>query len=104
MSVILSSFMNEGMRVLLHGKGIVEEDDLGKRWEEVTEEAVDEVIFFNKHTAASNKPAFTVHPIGVPHLREGDVPPQGDDVPFQKYILGGNEGLVRLEFPKPWFS
>ncbi|XP_027347147.1 D-aminoacyl-tRNA deacylase [Abrus precatorius] len=89
----MKSFVNEGLRVLLHGKSIVVEDDLDKRWEEVTGEAVDEVIFFSKHTAVSNKPALTVHPIGVPHLREGDVPPQG-----------GRPGWAALPNPRigPW--
>lgn len=71
----MKSYVNEGVRVLVHGKSIVAEDELDKRWEEVTGEVIDEVIFFSKHTAASNKPALTVHPIGVPHLRQGDVPP-----------------------------
>lgn len=60
----MKSFANEGVRVLLHVKSIVVEDDLDKRWEEVTGEVVDEIIFFSKHTAVSNKPALTVHPIG----------------------------------------
>ncbi|OIV98283.1 hypothetical protein TanjilG_09917 [Lupinus angustifolius] len=89
----MKSFVNEGVRVLLHGKSIVVEDDLDKRWEEITGEVVDEVIFFSKHTAVSNKPALTVHPIGVPHLREGDVPPQG-----------GKPGWAALPNPRmgPW--
>ncbi|RDX63727.1 D-aminoacyl-tRNA deacylase, partial [Mucuna pruriens] len=89
----MKSFVNKGLRVLLHGKSIVVEDDLDKRWEEVTGEVVDEVIFFSKHTAVSNKPALTVHPIGVPHLREGDVPPQG-----------GRPGWAALPNPRmgPW--
>ncbi|CAB4295424.1 unnamed protein product [Prunus armeniaca] len=66
-----------GVRVLLHNKGIVEEDDLDRRWEEATGERVDELIFLSKHTAVSNRPALTVHPIGVPHLRPGDAAPQG---------------------------
>ncbi|KAL9327300.1 hypothetical protein ACSQ67_007945 [Phaseolus vulgaris] len=89
----MKSFVNEGVRVLLHAKSIVVEDDLDRRWEEVTGEVVDEVIFFSKHTAVSNKPALTVHPIGVPHLREGDVPPQG-----------GRPGWAALPNPRmgPW--
>ncbi|WVZ23311.1 hypothetical protein V8G54_001855 [Vigna mungo] len=89
----MKSFVNEGVRVLLHAKSIVEEDDLDRRWEEVTGEVVNEVIFFSKHTAVSNKPALTVHPIGVPHLREGDVPPQG-----------GRPGWAALPNPRmgPW--
>ncbi|TKY58529.1 D-aminoacyl-tRNA deacylase [Spatholobus suberectus] len=89
----MKSFVNEGVRVLLHGKSIVVEDDLDKRWEEVIGEVVHEVIFFSKHTAVSNKPALTVHPIGVPHLREGDVPPQG-----------GRPGWAALPNPRigPW--
>ncbi|KAK7346160.1 hypothetical protein VNO80_20675 [Phaseolus coccineus] len=89
----MKSFVNEGVRVLLHAKSIVVEDDLDRRWEEVTGEVVNEVIFFSKHTAVSNKPALTVHPIGVPHLREGDVPPQG-----------GRPGWAALPNPRmgPW--
>lgn len=60
----MKSYVNEGLRVLIHEKSIVVEDYLDKRWEEVTGEVVDEVIFLSKHTAASNKPALTVHPIG----------------------------------------
>lgn len=41
------------------------EDDLDNRWEELTGEVVDEVIFFSRHTAVSNRPALTVHPIGT---------------------------------------
>ncbi|KAH7516139.1 hypothetical protein FEM48_Zijuj10G0103400 [Ziziphus jujuba var. spinosa] len=73
----MKSFANGGVRVVIHGESIVKEDNLDSRWEEATGEVVDEVIFFSKHTAVSNRPALTVHPIGVPHLREGDVPPQG---------------------------
>lgn len=114
----MKSFVNQGLRVLLHGKSIVVEDYLDERWEKVTGEVVDEVIFLSKHTAASNKPALTVHPIGnfelhhvlvlcaspkhyyddsvfagVPHLREGDVPPQG-----------GKPGWAALPNPRigPW--
>ncbi|XP_059308648.1 D-aminoacyl-tRNA deacylase-like isoform X1 [Lycium ferocissimum] len=71
------SFINGDVRVLEHDKGIVEEDDLDQRWEMCTGQHVDEVIFLSKHTAVSNRPALTIHPIGVPHLKEGDVPPQG---------------------------
>ncbi|XP_062111312.1 D-aminoacyl-tRNA deacylase isoform X2 [Humulus lupulus] len=73
----MKSFANQGVRMLLHGNSIIREDHLEKRWEDATGEVVDEVIFFSKHTAVSNRPALTVHPIGVPHLREGDVAPQG---------------------------
>ncbi|KAJ4710696.1 D-aminoacyl-tRNA deacylase [Melia azedarach] len=73
----IKSFVNQQVRVLQHNKSIIAEDDLDKRWEDVTGEFVDEVIFLSKHTAVSNRPALTVHPIGVPHLREGDALPQG---------------------------
>jgi D-aminoacyl-tRNA deacylase len=107
----MKSFANEGVRLVLHDKSIIEEDHLDQRWEEATGEPVDEVIFLSKHTAVSNRPALTVHPIGeisislvltltfsdsqyvflekmvtfsipssgagVPHLREGEIPPQG---------------------------
>ncbi|CAH9114984.1 unnamed protein product [Cuscuta europaea] len=71
------SFSNQHLRLLQHDKRIVEEDDLDLRWNKVFGESVDEVIFLSKHTAVSNRPALTIHPIGVPHLKEGDVPPQG---------------------------
>ncbi|CAM8979934.1 unnamed protein product [Rhodiola kirilowii] len=77
LEVGIKSYVNEGVRLLEISKGIVEEDDLDDRWEKGIGEVVDEVIFLSKHTAVSNKPALTVHPIGVPHLKEGDVPPQG---------------------------
>ncbi|XP_057961422.1 D-aminoacyl-tRNA deacylase [Malania oleifera] len=73
----IRSFVNGEARLLQHDKGIVEEDHLEIRWEEATGEVVENLIFLSKHTAVSNRPALTVHPIGVPHLREGDVPPQG---------------------------
>ncbi|KAK2635989.1 hypothetical protein Ddye_030781 [Dipteronia dyeriana] len=73
----IKSFVNEQVRVLQHDNSIIAEDDLDKRWEEATGESVNELIFLSKHTAVSNRPALTVHPIGVPHLREGEVPPQG---------------------------
>lgn len=107
----MKSFANEEVRLVLHDKSIIVEDHLDQRWEEATGEPVDEVIFLSKHTAVSNRPALTVHPIGeisspccllllslipimfilkkmvifsipscgagVPHLREGDIPPQG---------------------------
>ncbi|XP_022132337.1 D-aminoacyl-tRNA deacylase isoform X2 [Momordica charantia] len=73
----IKSFANQDVRLLQHQKSIVVEDDLDNRWEELTGEVVDEVIFFSRHTAVSNRPALTVHPIGVPHLRDGEVPLQG---------------------------
>ncbi|KAF6137749.1 hypothetical protein GIB67_040457 [Kingdonia uniflora] len=65
------------VRLVQHSNSIVEEDDLDKRWEAATGEVVDEVIFLSKHKAASNKPALTIHPIGIPHLNEGEVPLAG---------------------------
>ncbi|XP_020597982.1 LOW QUALITY PROTEIN: D-aminoacyl-tRNA deacylase [Phalaenopsis equestris] len=73
----IASFVNGETRLLKHERSIVAEDDLDHRWQEATGEAVSEVIFLSRHTAVSNRPALTVHPIGVPHLRVGDVPPQG---------------------------
>ncbi|THF94690.1 hypothetical protein TEA_015552 [Camellia sinensis var. sinensis] len=73
----ITSFVNEDVRLLQHDKGIVEEDHLDKRWEQASSEVVHELIFLSKHTAVSNRPALTIHPIGVPHLRQGDVPLQG---------------------------
>ncbi|KAJ9568337.1 hypothetical protein OSB04_004303 [Centaurea solstitialis] len=73
----MASFVNKGVRLLKHDNSIVREDHLDKRWEAETGEVVDEVIFLSRHTAASNRPALTIHPIGVPHLREDEVPAAG---------------------------
>ncbi|KAF5727798.1 D-aminoacyl-tRNA deacylase-like isoform X2 [Tripterygium wilfordii] len=73
----IRSFVNEQVRLLQHDHGIVKEDHLDLRWEEATGEVVDEIIFLSKHTAVSNRPALTIHPIGVPHLRQDEVPPAG---------------------------
>lgn len=56
--------MNQDVRLLKHDSSIVRKDHLDTHWEETTGEKVDEVIFLSKHTAASNRPALTVHPIG----------------------------------------
>ncbi|XP_057531148.1 D-aminoacyl-tRNA deacylase [Amaranthus tricolor] len=71
------SYSNREVRLLQHDKSIVVEDNLDTRWEELTQENVDNVIFLSKHTAATNRPALTIHPIGVPHLKEGDILPHG---------------------------
>ncbi|KAE8766654.1 D-aminoacyl-tRNA deacylase [Hordeum vulgare] len=73
----MESFTNGNVRLLKHERSIVAEDDLDRRSQEATTEAVSKVIFLCKHTAVSNCPALTVHPIGVPHLREDETPPQG---------------------------
>ncbi|CAM8914353.1 unnamed protein product [Rhodiola kirilowii] len=73
----IPSFVNKDVRLLKHGSRIVVEDYLDKRWEDSVGESVHEVIFLSRHTAASNRPALTIHPIGVPHLREDEVPPAG---------------------------
>ncbi|KAL9275712.1 D-aminoacyl-tRNA deacylase-like protein [Drosera capensis] len=87
------SFANKEVRLLQHDNSIVAEDDLDSRWEQAIGEVVDEVIFLSKHTAVSNRPALTIHPIGVPHLREGDAVPQG-----------GRPGWAALPDPRmgPW--
>ncbi|KAJ8563174.1 hypothetical protein K7X08_031626 [Anisodus acutangulus] len=60
----MPSFVNQDVRLLKHDSRIVREDHLDTPWEETTGETVDEVIFLSKHTAASNRPALTVHSIG----------------------------------------
>ncbi|XP_044354719.1 glycosyltransferase-like KOBITO 1 [Triticum aestivum] len=84
----MESFTNGNVRLLKHERSIVAEDDLDRRWQEATGEAVSEV---------SNRPALTVHPIGVPHLREDETPPP----PPQ----GGRPGWAAVPNPRigPWF-
>lgn len=64
----MDSFSNGSVRLLKHESSIIAEDDLDRRWEEATGETVDEVIFLSRHTAVSNRPALTVHPIGSSQL------------------------------------
>ncbi|XP_071722453.1 D-aminoacyl-tRNA deacylase-like [Rutidosis leptorrhynchoides] len=73
----MKSYANGEVRLLQHNNRIIVEDNLDLRWEQATGETVDEIIFLSKHTAVSNKPALTIHPIGVPHLCDGDALPQG---------------------------
>ncbi|XP_013618188.1 PREDICTED: D-aminoacyl-tRNA deacylase [Brassica oleracea var. oleracea] len=89
----IKSFTNQQTRLIQHDVSIVKEDDLDSRWVEATGEVVDEVIFLSRHTAASNRPALTVHPIGVLHLKEGESPPHG-----------GKAGWAALPSPRigPW--
>ncbi|XP_072970996.1 D-aminoacyl-tRNA deacylase [Typha angustifolia] len=89
----MESFANGEVRLLKHERSIVAEDDLDLRWEAATGEPVAEVIFLSRHTAVSSRPALTVHPIGIPHLREDETPPQG-----------GRPGWAALPNPRigPW--
>ncbi|EPS63066.1 hypothetical protein M569_11719 [Genlisea aurea] len=67
----------DSVRLLEQDKFIIDEDDLDARWEAASGETASELIFLSRHAASSNRPALTIHPIGVPHLRDGDVLPQG---------------------------
>lgn len=64
----IKSFKNGDVRIFEQDKSIIEEDDLDLRWEAATKETVDEIIFLSKHTAVSNRPALTIHPIGENYL------------------------------------
>ncbi|KAH9331340.1 hypothetical protein KI387_003448, partial [Taxus chinensis] len=85
----IPSFVNGRVRLLKHDQSIVKEDDLDMRWEELTGEIVDEIIFLSKHTAVSNRPALTVHPIGVPHLQS-----------YEECVAGGKPGWAGLPCPR----
>ncbi|XP_031371534.1 D-aminoacyl-tRNA deacylase-like isoform X1 [Punica granatum] len=89
----IPSFANRDVRLLKLETRLVKEDHLDKRWEEVAEEPVDEVIFLSKHVAASTRPALTIHPIGTPHLREDEIP-----------LAGGRPGWAAPPNPRigPW--
>ncbi|CAM6093405.1 unnamed protein product [Calypogeia fissa] len=71
------SFVSGRVRLLQLNGRLVTEDHLDKRWEAGTGEQVEEVIFLSRHVAASNRPALTLHPIGVPHLQPHETPPAG---------------------------
>ncbi|KAL3683898.1 hypothetical protein R1sor_001920 [Riccia sorocarpa] len=71
------SYASGRVRLLQLSDRIVKEDHLEKRWEAATGERVKEIIFLSRHTAVSNRPALTVHPIGIPHLLPHEEPPAG---------------------------
>ncbi|KAJ7521904.1 hypothetical protein O6H91_19G073800 [Diphasiastrum complanatum] len=87
------SFASGSVRLLQIDGSIVGEDHLDRRWQAETGECVKEIIFFSKHTAASNKPALTVHPIGLPHLKSNEKP-----------LAGGRAGWAAPPCPRlgPW--
>lgn len=61
----IKSFKNgDTLRLLEQQKTIIEEDDLDQRWQNLSGEVVDEIIFLSKHTAVSSRAALTIHPIG----------------------------------------
>lgn len=71
------SYRTRDVRMIHLQDKIVYEDFLEQRWETVTGENVSEIIFMSRHTAASNRPALTVHPIGIPHLEHDANSPAG---------------------------
>lgn len=71
------TYRTGNIRMLHLPDHLVHHDLLEQRWESQTGEKVLEVIFMSRHTAVSNRPALTVHPIGVPHLLQGETPPAG---------------------------
>lgn len=62
------TYKTGNVRMLQLSDHIVHYDLLEQRWESQTGERVSEIIFMSRHTAVSNRPALTVHPIGIPHL------------------------------------
>ncbi|MBA0861253.1 hypothetical protein Goshw_026123 [Gossypium schwendimanii] len=89
-----ASYTNKEVRLIKLDKRLVVENHLDKRWEEATGETVDDVVFLSKHVASSNRPALTIHPIGTPHLREGEA-----------LTAGGKPGWAAPPNPRigPWF-
>ncbi|KAJ8772209.1 hypothetical protein K2173_027386 [Erythroxylum novogranatense] len=89
----VESFVNREVRVLKLHNRLVQEDYLDKRWKEATEESVDEVIFLSMHVASSNRPALIIHPIGTPHIFEGEA-----------LLTGGKPGWPAPPNPRigPW--
>ncbi|KAJ6868566.1 hypothetical protein NC651_033597 [Populus alba x Populus x berolinensis] len=87
------SFVNKEVRLIKVDNSLVKEDHLDKRWEEATGELVDEIIFLSKHAASSTRPSLTVHPIGTPHIGEGEV-----------LFAGGKPGWAAPPNPRigPW--
>lgn len=57
--------------------GCLWEDNLDKRWELVTGETPNEVIFPSRHSAASGKPSLTLHHIGTMQVPPNETPAYG---------------------------
>ncbi|XP_021909061.1 D-aminoacyl-tRNA deacylase-like isoform X2 [Carica papaya] len=72
-----TSFVNGEVRLLKLESRLVNQNHLDKRWEEETGESVYDVVFLSRHVASSERPALTIHPIGTPHLSEGEALPAG---------------------------
>lgn len=71
------TYKTGNVRMLQLSDHAVHHDLLEQRWESQTGERVSEIIFMSRHTAVSNRPALTVHPIGIPHLLPQETPPAG---------------------------
>ena len=71
------SYRLGNVRMWMFDDRILNEDNIDIRWFQQTGEKVTEVIFPSKHSASSGKPSLTLHPIGVPHLEYGTMPPFG---------------------------
>lgn len=66
------SFSYQDARMWRLPDGLLFENHVDRRWQEATGEAVAEVIFPSRHAAASGQASLTLHPIGVPHLPQGE--------------------------------
>jgi len=71
------SFSHQNLRMWYLPDGLLFENYLDRRWNEATGESVAEVIFPSRHAAVSGRASLTLHPIGVPHLPEGEQGPYG---------------------------
>lgn len=71
------AFSHRHLRMWYLPDGLLFEDYLDRRWNEATGESVREVIFPSRHAAVSGRASLTLHPIGVPHLPEGEQGPYG---------------------------
>ena len=65
------------VRMWILPRSVLQEDFLARRWKQATGEAVDEIIFPSRHSAASGRPSLTLHPIGVMQLNTDETPPYG---------------------------
>ncbi|MBL6742754.1 MAG: D-aminoacyl-tRNA deacylase [Candidatus Poseidonia sp.] len=71
------AFSHLHLRMWYLPDGLLFEDYLDRRWTEATGELVGEVIFPSRHAATSGRASLTLHPIGVPHLPQGEQGPYG---------------------------
>ena len=71
------TFEFQHLRMVYLPNGLLFEDHLDQRWEAVHGREGRRDRFPSRHVAVSGQASLTLHPVGVPHLAQGEVGPYG---------------------------